>query len=205
MFNESLVLYKERYGINSKEYATTLNGYSNFLLKNQLDVKASDILNQALKIYDNNHLKRDIDYANICGNIANVNERLGNYGIAENGFLSLIAIIRELVGETNGDFAFAINNYGLLLKKLGRYNEAAIFLNKSLEIRKVLYGEFNPLYASSLINVASIHILYEESEKAEVLLLKAIEIYKTLFGESHPAYLNAINSLAGAIFINKKI
>jgi CHAT domain-containing protein/Tfp pilus assembly protein PilF len=108
----------------------------------------------------------------------------------------VLAIRKEVLGESHPDYAQGLNNLALLYQVQGEYAKAEPLLRKARDTYKQVFGERHPQYALSLNNLALLYDSQGEYAQAEPLFRQALEIYKQVFGERHPHYASALNNLA---------
>jgi tetratricopeptide (TPR) repeat protein/CHAT domain-containing protein len=135
-------------------------------------------------------------YGSCCFNRGRVNYFKKDFTEAEKWYLDSKTIREKVPGKEHPDYAWSLNNLGLLYKDLGNYEKAEPFLLEAKEIRNRVLGKEHPLYPMSLISLADCYILMGRYEKAEPLNLEAIAIREKILGKMHPEYATSLNNLA---------
>jgi CHAT domain-containing protein/tetratricopeptide (TPR) repeat protein len=159
-------------------------------------VQALEVNNSAEKLALEKLGKESAAYGNCAFNRGRINYFKRDYPEAEKWYLESKSIREKVVGTAHTDYAWSLNNLGILYADMGKYEQAEPFYLESKAIRKTVLGTEHPDYAGSLVNLA---ILYNQSgkfEKAEPLYLEAKALNEKLVGKEHQIYASSVNSLA---------
>jgi len=100
----------------------------------------------------------------------------------------------KIIGK-DVNYAFLIDELGVLYLRIGEYSKAYTLLKEGLEIREETLGKEHPDYALSLNNLAGLYQTINNYSEAEIFYLEALKIREYTITKNHPDYLNSLNSL----------
>ena len=122
--------------------------------------------------------------------------RLGEYAKAIEIGTQSLNILKQVLGESQPDYATSLTNLASYYSNLGNYSKAVELGTQAMNIRKQVLGESHPDYAASLSGLASDYSYLGNYSKAVELGTQALNIFKQLFGETHPYYASSLSDLA---------
>jgi len=177
---EAMEIKGNIFGLNSDEYADSLNNYSLILYNNGDFEQAIKHLEAALNIKMNlaRHEKRDLEI--IYNNLGCIYYEKGNYRNSQENFEKM----KEIIGEIpNGNLLHAhyFNNVGFRIMNSGKYIEGNEKMETALQIYKNKFGEEHPGVAK-IYNNLSIGLTNRNYYKeANLMLEKALKIFTKTF------------------------
>jgi tetratricopeptide (TPR) repeat protein len=110
---------------------------------------------------------------------------------------SALAMHRALWGsQPHPDFAFTLNDLGLMLYDKGEYDRSEQLLRESMAMNRLLLGDKHPEIATSLNNIAS--VLHDKGDLAgaESNYQECLAMRRELLGSAHPLVAETLNNLA---------
>jgi tetratricopeptide (TPR) repeat protein len=114
---------------------------------------------------------------------------------------SAVAMQRTLWGaEAYPDYAYALNDLGLLLRFKGDYNGSEQLLRKAMAMYRRLYGDKHKEIAISLENLALVLQLKGDLEGANSTTRQALAMQRELLGNVHPDVAITLNNLAWVMY-----
>jgi tetratricopeptide (TPR) repeat protein len=114
---------------------------------------------------------------------------------------SAVAMQRTLWGaEPYPEYAYALNDLGLLLKSKGDYNGSEKLLRESMAMYRRLLGDKHKEIATSLQNLALVLQLKGDLEGANVTFRQALAMQRELLGNVHPDVALTLHNLAWVIY-----
>ena len=137
--------------------------------------------------------------------IANVLERMGRFGEAEEAHREVLALQREALGDDDHpDLAPARNNLGNVLFATGKYAEAEVEYRAALVARTVTLGEEHPEVAASRNNLGLVLQSQGKYEAAIAEHRAVLEIRRKVLGPDHPDMGASHNNLAMVLQLTKQ-
>ena len=122
--------------------------------------------------------------------------RLGEYAKAIEIGTQSLNILKQVLGESQPDYATSLTNLASYYSNLGNYSKAVELGTQALNIFKQLFGESHHYYVASLSELASYYSGLGNYSKAVEFGTQALNIAKQLFSESHPYYATSLSDLA---------
>jgi tetratricopeptide (TPR) repeat protein len=114
---------------------------------------------------------------------------------------SAVAMQRTLWGaEPYPDYAYALNDLGLLLRYKGDYNGSEQLLRESMAMYRRLLGDKHKEIATALQNIGQVLLLKGDLEGANATLRQALAMQRELLGNVHPDVALTLNSLAWVLY-----
>jgi tetratricopeptide (TPR) repeat protein len=98
------------------------------------------------------------------------------------------------------DYAYALNDLGLLLKYKGDYNASEQLLRESMAMYRRLLGDKHKEIATSLQNLALVLQLKGDLEGANATFRQALAMQRELLGNVHPDVALTLTNLAWVIY-----
>jgi len=193
---EIIEIYKDTYGEQNTNYATSLNYLANIYKEMGRYSDAEKLYLQCREIYKYELGEKHSYYATSLNNLALIYYDMGNYSESERLFERSSQIYKQTLGEDHRYYALSKSNLAGVYTEMGRYEEAEMMFATSRELFKVTWGVQHPYYGGLLKNLASLYQTMKRYEEAEKLYLESLEIRKNALGEEHPHYAVTLNSLA---------
>lgn len=167
-----------------ESYATTLAGYANLLIRNGESEKAEESLLEAMDVYSEFALTKDLTYVNVLESLGGINLTNGNFSLAKLQVKKAIALT-----ETNGYSAkeYSLHNlHARILAREGKFEEAKTLAEKALEESKTRFGE-TAIQTSYVKNtLAGVVAQLGDYSRAEKLYEEIIPAFSKIFGGTHP-------------------
>ena len=129
--------------------------------------------------------------------LARIDEKLGNYSMAEEGMLNALNIVEKSRGSESLAYAGTADNLATLYDVMGQYSEAEELYLKALSIREKLLGKTHPDYGQSLNGLALLYMDLHRYNEAAQLLVETEKIVKTKIGTKNEIYAVVLNNLGG--------
>lgn len=118
-------------------------------------------------------------------NLALVYDAQKCYNKAEELYVKLEKINKEILPEGDPRVAASVFNLGVLHSECERYSEAEQRLEESLELRKRWLGNSHPDVAESLYRLAELYDKQKRYNKAKPLYEQALDLTARVFGDQH--------------------
>ncbi|RHZ65358.1 uncharacterized protein CDV56_109374 [Aspergillus thermomutatus] len=118
----------------------------------------------------------------------------GRYKAAEDQFLQVLNIQKQVLGPEHPDTLTGMASLALTYSHQGRWKEA-----EELEIKVMRKQELGPEHPDTLASMAMLALIYQEQgrwKEAEVLKIQVLEMRKQVLGPEHPDTLTSMASLA---------
>ena len=131
-------------------------------------------------------------------NLASVNQRLGNYALAEQHFRSALQIMEDALGDDDSYAANIINlqnNLAQLLESQGLYDQAEPLFKQAFSNAQTKLGPEHPSTLALLNNLAFLYESQGDFQRSELNYKTAIELNRKVYGEFHPHTLANFNNL----------
>ena len=190
-----LELTGELYGLESPEYATTLNDYGGIHRDIGNFEKAEQAFLQAAEKIAVLQSAQHPDYGSVLNNLAGLYRLMKDYEKAEAYFQKTLEIYKQALGEDHFLYISGLNNLGLLYQDMGRSAEAEPLHRHSLDMLEAVND--NPIaIATTLNNLASALRQQKKLDDVEALLERALRIYEAVLGQGHSLYAYGLNNLA---------
>ncbi len=164
--------------------------------------KAIEINGEAEKLVFENLNQYNSLYANCCFNKGRILFFKGDYKESENWYLKSLSMREKILGRNHPDFAWSLNNLGLLYNRTGQYNKALEFLMESRAIREKVYGNEHPDYLASQTNIANVYLALNNFEMAEAIYLEIKEIRDKISSTENIEYAGNLINL-GIVYGNQ--
>ena len=116
--------------------------------------RASELGEQALKLFDENNPPALLDVALMANNLAYLKKAAGDVDAAESYFLRALEIFHQELGADHEETATVSNNLGALYQSAGYHEQAREMHMMALEARRKQFGEDHPDTAQSHNNLA---------------------------------------------------
>jgi tetratricopeptide (TPR) repeat protein len=114
---------------------------------------------------------------------------------------SAVAMQRTLWGaEPYPDYAYALNDLGLLLRFQGDYNGSEQLLREAMAMYRRLFGDKHKELAISLENLALVLQLKGDLEGANSTFRQALSMQRELLGNVHPDVAISLHNLAWVMY-----
>lgn len=160
--------------------ATSINNFGNLLGSQSNDLKALELFNRSLaiweSIYGQDHPKVALSY----NNIGWVYNKLGDYTQALEKFQKALEIFKRVLGLNHPYVAATYNNIGNVFYEQGDYNKALEYFQKALDIRERVYGTDHPDVAFDYNYIGAIYYHQCDYAKALEYFKKSQTIYESL-------------------------
>lgn len=196
MYEQSIALAEEIYGVNHPEVAATLSNLGEVLRKQDDLSGARAIIERALKIdettYGSEHPAVAIDLNNLGG----VLHAQGDLEGALSHFKRALAIDEARYGPNHKDVAIDLNNIALVLVDKGDLAGAHSHLERAIAIDAVENRKEHPALAIRLNNFGLVLEKQGNLEGARDHFERALNIFRKFLGKDHPSTVKARNNLA---------
>lgn len=190
-----LELTGELYGLESPEYATTLNDYGGIHRDIGNFEKAEQAFLQVAEKIAVLQSAQHPDYGSVLNNLAGLYRLMKDYEKAEAYFQKTLEIYKQALGEDHFLYISGLNNLGLLYQDMGRSAEAEPLHRHSLNMLEA--ANDNPIaIATTLNNLASALRQQKKLDDVAALLERALRIYEAVLGQGHSLYAYGLNNLA---------
>lgn len=188
---------REAHGVDSHEYASSLNRLGRARMAAGDMDEAEALFNEALERFRGLTGSESLEVATSLVNLAWVQSERSEQDVAEASYLEALAIRRALLPEGDEAILLTLNNLGVLHREMGRPDDAITTLQEVVEGRRALHGDRpNLSLAASLNNLAGALEEAGRFSEAEPLYLESLEIRVTLLEPDHPSVLTLRNNLA---------
>ncbi len=166
-----------------KDYHSITILYADELRENGEYVKAKIVLEEAIKILENNNLDEELNI--LANNLATVYQDLGDLQKAkellekalENGIINF--------GDKHPTVAIRQSNLATVYQDLGNLQKAKELLEKALENDIINFGDKHPTVAICQSNLAIVYKDLGNLQKAKELLEKALSTSQIKLGVDH--------------------
>lgn len=190
-----LELTGQLYGMDSPEYAATLNDYGGIHRDIGNYEKAELAFLQAAEKIAALQSSQHADYGSVLNNLAGLYRLMKEYEKSELYFQKTLEIYKQALGEEHFLYISGLNNLGLLYQDMGRSAEAEPLHRHSLMMLEAV--DNNPIaIATTLNNLASALRQQKKLDDVAALLERALRIYENVLGQGHSLYAYGLNNLA---------
>ncbi len=190
-----LELTGQLFGLDSPEYATTLNDYGGIHRDIGNYEKAEKAFLESAEKIAALQSAQHADYGSVLNNLAGLYRLMGQFEEAEEYFQKTLEIYKHALGEQHFLYISGLNNLGLLYQDMGRFAEAEDLHSHSLEMLEAVND--NPIaIATTLNNLASAQRQQKKLDGVAKLLQRALVLYETYLGQQHSLYAYGLNNLA---------
>ncbi len=190
-----LELTGQLFGLESPEYATTLNDYGGIHRDIGNYEKAEKAFLESAEKIAALQSDQHADYGSVLNNLAGLYRLMGQFEKAEGCFQKTLEIYKNALGEQHFLYISGLNNLGLLYQDMGQYDKAEELHSYSLEMLEAVND--NPIaIATTLNNLASARRQLKKLDEALPLLQRALVLYETYLGQQHSLYAYGLNNLA---------
>jgi tetratricopeptide (TPR) repeat protein len=197
---EALRLYEQAAPDDALGVADHLESLSQVIWQRGGGREARDLMRRVLTVRRNRLGDRDATVGSTLGNVALLEQDLGDYAAAEKLFRESIAVQRAAVGRDDAEILTVMMNLGSLLWRTSRYEESETIAREVLAAQRRLVGDIHPAVAEALTALAV--PLYEQHrlDEAERLFREALEVSEKLYGDSdHPSVAGLWHSLGNVL------
>ena len=179
--NRSLKLSESYYGINSKQYATTLTNIGSHYFRSGDNDRAESCFYAAIESYNNFGFLNTSEYLLTLENLASIYIQKGNFLKADSILKTNDNAFNNIKMLDAADlFIVHINNKFLLNLNTRQRFKNDTEVNNLLNKIKNNIGENNVYYAIILVNIGVFYIENANYQKAKTFCLKAISILQSL-------------------------
>jgi tetratricopeptide (TPR) repeat protein len=186
--------WKQAYGENSDELATTLNNLAEAArLAGQLDA-AQEFYEQSLMMRTALDQRSTLKQATTLGNLATLYRLRGRLEQALEAGQKAMAIRQKHLPAGHGDLANGHNTLASIYQDLGRLDEAEAAYQQALRIREM--GPEGEGLVTALNNLGTLLRRKRDFEPAQRALARAEEMGKRLLGADHPTMAAIWSNLA---------
>ena len=196
MYQETLVLRKERLGTHHPEILDSINGLASVLQQQRKYLEAEKMYQEILDIRRERLGLDHFDTLASMNNLASVIGQQGKYLEAEKIHREILDLIREQRGADHPVKLASMNNLALVLRQQGKYLEAEKLHRGTLDLIREQRGADHPSTLASMNNLAL--VLRQEGKylEAEKLHRETLDLRREQDGVDHPSTLNSMNHLA---------
>lgn len=136
--------------------------------------------------------------------LANLDQRLGDYGAARVGYDACLDLTRNLVGPESKIFAQLLNNLSGLHQVLGDFAAAEQMAREALALRERIDGPASEGTVPAINNLATVLWCIGDYGGAESLFRKGLEIRVASLGPDHIDTARSMANLGGLLFYREK-
>jgi serine/threonine-protein kinase len=140
-----------------------------------------------------------MDRAAALTELADAHYAAGHYVESEGLFSEVLALHRELVGDTHPLVASDLASLAAIEQDLGYYDKAEALSREALAINETYYGEASSHTADSLTSLGRALTYLDKYEDAAAVLRRALAVQESVHGPSHPLVAEAINELGNIL------
>jgi antitoxin component YwqK of YwqJK toxin-antitoxin module/CHAT domain-containing protein len=151
---------------------------------------------KALSYFEQNRSNDPFSYADILGDMALDNRRLGDYANAEIFYFKAIAVAKEFYGKESTEYLGYQSRLAHYYNFRGLYGEAIKNFQQVLNGYAKLTGKNHYQYITALRNLASCYLDQAEYKKAEPLYAQSINLAIAVEGPLSYNYSNGVYKLA---------
>lgn len=130
-------------------------------------------------------------------NLASQFHKLERFSEAEQLYLLVVRIHKELLGPEHPEYSMSLNNLAGLYIDVGAYPAAEEAYFEALGIQEALFGREHEDYALVLNNLASLYLECGNFVLAEKRLMEALEVRERIGSSADFGYAASLNALAG--------
>ena len=192
VFEKSLELSKEKFGVIDSMVGTAMNNLAAIYIRDQQFGRGIPLMEEAARISTSTRGEKNPLTIEIIDNLSEVYFTTGEKEKAiEYGSKAL-----ELGLSTYGPFdlrtAYIYNNLGAIYQQIGTFEKAAFFLERGLQIREKWLDPSDPDLAYSNNNLGANFYFSGQYQKANQYYTKALTIWKENFGNDHREIANTL-------------
>jgi len=159
--------------------------------------KAAEEFEKVLPLLEKIYGENDTSYYTIFLMYAAFsNEKCNQFEKAENYYLKIREIYRNLKDTSAYLYVTATSNLAELFRITGKFKSAEAIFKEAIILNSKIYGIESLQYMNMLNNLA---LFYRETgryKEAEEFFIRAIDICRKLFSEDHPRYMILTGNLA---------
>ena len=163
-------------GYEKDKYGHLLSLYARFLFDYALYDRAMVVYQRAISAFEGEKGDSSLTVGNLYHELAGVCLLKGDYSRAEEYYLKVVQMRRELLGEEHPDLASTYNDLGVLSSKRQNYEQAKEYYFKALSIRLKHLGENHPDTAESYCNLGVLYSTLDKDQLAMEYFEKAITV-----------------------------
>ena len=188
---EALSIKGRIYGMESLEYASTLNNIANIYYELGSSEKAVSLHYNILNIREKHLIKTHPKIAATYGNLGNNFHQQGDYTKALEYHQSSLRIWNEVYGEGHIESAYSYNNLGLAYLATTNLNLARNAFEKSIAIKSKVLGVQHISTLSTTLQLAEVFEQSGDSIGAKRLNSIVSEFFSAANRKDHSTYLEA--------------
>eukprot|EP01017_Pseudomicrothorax_dubius_P007045 TRINITY_DN12129_c0_g1_i2.p1 TRINITY_DN12129_c0_g1~~TRINITY_DN12129_c0_g1_i2.p1 ORF type:complete len:252 (-),score=38.75 TRINITY_DN12129_c0_g1_i2:124-879(-) len=160
-------------------------------------ITALEYFQKSVEVYEIGlHAEDPLSYASALSNLAALYTCFQpDYDKALKCYLKCLELRRSL-GESHPEYAYTLNNIGLVYDKKGQYMQALGYLQSCESLLVAIHGPSHPLCATNLNNIAAVYSKMNDHDRALEYYHKCEHIQVTTLGDSHPKYADTLNDIA---------
>ena len=176
----------KEHGEDTEEYASSLSNLGLVHIKQKKYKLAEQLLQDALKIYQNKLRKKHPDVAMGLNNLGGIYQEQGQYTKAKYFFKRALNISKETLGTKHPNTAEALINLGGAYRELGEFKKTKPLLKQALNIQEKILGINHPHTAISFNNLGGLYCEQKKYKQALPMFQQALEIFEATLGPNHP-------------------
>ena len=159
--------------------------------------KYQDAIYYATKAKDYLEGYDNLEYAQICSNIAEIYAEMGDIQQAENYMMESYNIKLKTYGEDNPVMIGTYNLLGSIYCDKGDFDEALVYIEKSISLRKSESGDMHPSLINSYSYMGGINLKLGRYEEGLKWFLLTLDITKHYYGDEHSKTADAYSNVGG--------
>jgi serine/threonine-protein kinase len=145
------------------------------------------------------------DLAASLSELANTDFYAGRYDVSDSLNRQVLAMQRQLYGESHPLVADTLINLGSIQFQLGHYGEAERYERQALDIVQTFYGKDHPETADTMTILGQSLTFEHRLDEASALLHQSLTILEHAYGPVHPRVAYALNELGNIALRQQKL
>ncbi|HEX3518153.1 MAG TPA: FxSxx-COOH system tetratricopeptide repeat protein [Solirubrobacteraceae bacterium] len=192
---QAVVGHAQALEVEPRTTAALLLSVASFFSSRGDYVKARNLDQQALEIYEAVFGPDDLRVAKALNNLGNVLQILGDSTGALAAFRRSLSIKEQIYGPTHTEVASTLNNLGNGLLQAGELDGARSIQERALQINETAYGPDHPEVAKVLGNLGAVLQDLDDFAGSRSILERALAIEENAYGSNHPEVARTMGNL----------
>ncbi len=197
---EALAFSEKAFGVESKDYATSINTLAYHLAGTGHSDEARTLVLAGLKLRERLLGPEHPDVAWSRYQYAWLLAKANETQAAADQFLAACGIWERSYTENHPQTVWCHHDLALILGQLERYDEAISYAKRALEASKHIYGNEHPAVARYMNNVGFLLVNAGRDEEAFPYYLSSLEMNKKLLGPDAEALVHQLSTLSDIAF-----
>ena len=149
-------------------------------------IDARTALERVLAIFEAAYGPDHPEVATTLGNLANIQQDLGQLADARATQRRALAIFEAAYGPDHPEVARTLGNLGIVQTEMSELAAARASQERALAIKEAAYGPDHPQVAMTLDNLSVVQLKIGELAGARATLARALAIKEAAYGPDHP-------------------